>query len=606
MQRITPLFNKILLERLENKDAQTIEILSKYLAQIITQSSKNDASALSNALQSVISPAISKEIANNKETMIDALYPIMGGMISKYVTQAIKEMMESINKKIEQGLSFERVKRKAKAKLAGVSETELLLEESADARISALFVIHKETSLLIAQAHLENKEIDDAHMVASMASAIKDFINDWIKNSDEPNEVQLLSYGNATLYIESAGSVFIVAFLDAEPNYEQRKKINTFFASIVKKYTSLFQNFNGDDTHNDAVTLSMEMEDYLYNQEFIERKEKKNPAKIMFIIFGVLLFAYGAYLFNDWYSKYSLQKSILTQTGEHISIDERDAKLILEGQVGSIERIYEIEKIVNQYSTKPLINHLNVPMAYLDERFKSQKNAEKKSLFALENKLEAIEGVSENSIKILENKILQLEEKLKSSRDFFADTLQKSKEETEKLKAKEYALKNIIKIKNEIVQKLDRAFYHDEYYNAQEHALDFRSLDLFEAGKAVYDADAIKTVSEKFKKYFAILIEYKEFLEHIIIEGHSDSTGLEEENLALSKKRALSVMYYLQRMKITKKYHLQRYMKVDAYGSSKAVIVDGIEDKNASRRIVISFSLSDRKILNKLGKLADD
>ena len=101
VERVTPLFDTILLERLQNKDTRTKNILSDYLADIITETSKHDVAGLSRSLQSVISPAIAKEIADNKDTMIDALYPIMGGMISKYVTQAIKEMMETINKKIE-------------------------------------------------------------------------------------------------------------------------------------------------------------------------------------------------------------------------------------------------------------------------------------------------------------------------------------------------------------------------------------------------------------------------------------------------------------------------------------------------------------------------
>jgi len=184
---------------------------------------------MSRSLQSIISPAIAQGIADNKEQMIDALYPIMGGMISKYVTNAIKELMESINAKIDEGLSFERYKRKLKAKISGVSETELLLEESADARIKALLVIEKDTGLLIAAAQDKENEIDDPHIVASMASAIKDFVNDWMKSAKDAQEVQLLSYGNATLYIESAGSVYLIAFLDAEPDHEQRKEINRFY-----------------------------------------------------------------------------------------------------------------------------------------------------------------------------------------------------------------------------------------------------------------------------------------------------------------------------------------------------------------------------------------
>jgi len=359
-----------------------------------------------------VTPAISKGIADNKETMIDALYPIMGGMISKYVTQAIKEMMETINKKIENGLSVENYKRKVKAKLSGVSETEILLEESSSSVISSLFVIHKESSLLIAEAHLEDKEIDDAHMVASMASAIKDFINDWIKNNESHNEVQILSYGNATLYIESAGSVYIVAFLDAEPKYEQRSDINAFFAKIVKKYATFFQKFDGDDSADEIVTLSMEMEDYLYAHQPDAKKEKKNPAKYILFFMAFLLFGYGVYVFNAWYVKNGLENTVYAQTGEHISISSKNDYLVLTGQVSSTDTVYEIEKIMKRHSKEMIKNHLLVPMTYIDKRLKDEQNLGTSAVNVLEKKLLS-----------LDKKILTLTEELEKSKKHLKQVL---------------------------------------------------------------------------------------------------------------------------------------------------------------------------------------
>ena len=352
-----------------------------------------------------VTPAISKGIADNKETMIDALYPIMGGMISKYVTQAIKELMETINKKIENGLSVENYKRKVKAKLSGVSETEILLEESSSSVISSLFVIHKESSLLIAEVHLKDKAIDDAHMVASMASAIKDFINDWIKNNESHNEVQILSYGNATLYIESAGSVYIVAFLDAEPKYEQRSDINAFFAKIVKKYAIFFQKFDGDDSADEIVTLSMEMEDYLYAHQPDAKKEKKNPAKYILIFIASLLFGYGMYVFNAWYIRNSLENTVYAQTGEHISISSKNDYLVLTGQVSSTDTVYEIEKIMKRHSKEMIKNHLLVPMTYIDKRLKDEQN------------------LGTSAVNVLEKKLLSLDKKILT----LTDELEKSK-----------------------------------------------------------------------------------------------------------------------------------------------------------------------------------
>ncbi len=318
---------------------------------------------MSHALQSVISPAISQEIADNKEKMVDALYPIMGGMISKYVTQAIKEMTEKINEKIEQGLSFERYKRKVKAKLTGVSETELLLEESSDATIKSIFIIQKETGLLIAESHLKNSEIDDPHMVASMASAIKDFVNDWIEKGRETAEVQLLSYGNATLYIESAGSVYLIAFLDSEPDHEQRTLINAFFAQLIRQKSDFFQSFEGDLDAPQIKRIEEMIHDFLHTQtpyDTQEQTSKKNPAKLIFIMLGMILLAGVAYMAKEQYNLYRLEKGIFEKTGESVNLKTDGGKLYVEGYLPSYEHYRSIASYLKSHTDKPVANHLNL------------------------------------------------------------------------------------------------------------------------------------------------------------------------------------------------------------------------------------------------------
>ena len=255
-----------------------------------------------------VAKAISKEIANNKDMMIDTLYPIIGGMISRYVTQAIKEMMQNINNKIEDGLSIEKYRRSIKSKITGVSEMELLVKESNRAIISSLFIIKKDSGLLIAKSELDDKQIDDPHMVASMASAIKDFINDWVESNKSQTEIQVVSYGNATLYIESAGSVYIIAFLNTEPEYELRNSINSFFASIVREYSDFFQTFDGDDNALEIEALSSKMYEYLNRQKSLTKPhtstKKKNPIKY---ILYLLLFLSTIYITYSLNIKYKLR-----------------------------------------------------------------------------------------------------------------------------------------------------------------------------------------------------------------------------------------------------------------------------------------------------------
>ncbi|HHD72584.1 MAG TPA: hypothetical protein ENL02_01505, partial [Epsilonproteobacteria bacterium] len=150
--KVLPFFDEMLLERLQDKGGAAISLLSDYLARIIAEASHRNNEALSQSLQGILSTAVSREIASNKDAMIDTLYPIMGGMVSKYVSTAIKELIENINRKIDDGLSMERYKRKIKSRVTGVSETELLLQEISEAHILSLFVIQKESGLLISEA----------------------------------------------------------------------------------------------------------------------------------------------------------------------------------------------------------------------------------------------------------------------------------------------------------------------------------------------------------------------------------------------------------------------------------------------------------------------
>lgn len=400
---VLPLFDTLLLERLQNKDSKTIQIISDHLAKIITQTSQDSPDALSESLQSVIAPAIGQEIENNKEVMIDSLYPIMGGMISKYVSQALKEMMESINEKIEDGLSVEKYKRKIKSKITGVSEIELLLEESADARISSLFVIHKESGLLIAEGHIADKEIGDPHMVASMASAIKDFINDWIQNNESNNEVQILSYANETLYIESAGSVYLVAFLDKEPDSELRAKINDLFASLVSKYATFFQKFDGDDSTPEVKALSEKMTAYLQAQTKVKELSASNksqkPLKYIVGFLALLFVGYMVYLSNGWYFEYALEKEIKEKTGETVALNQTKDTIEVTGYVDSFVHARQVETIISQKSQKMLINHLSIPIRSIDRR-----------MMHLESKDEYDSKISD-----LEKKIASMEDQLRIS-----------------------------------------------------------------------------------------------------------------------------------------------------------------------------------------------
>lgn len=552
-----------MLSSLQDKDQKTISILSQYFAQTLKQASNHDSKALTSSLQAILSSTISKEIENNQDKMVDALYPILGGMVSKYVTQAIKKLMEGINTQIEQGLSLKYYKRKAKALFTGVSEAQLMLEEASDAHILAMYVLQKDSALLIAQAQLEESTIGDPHMVASMASAIKDFINDWVSSSEESKEVQIMSYGNITLYIESAGSVYLIAFLDAEPDYEIREEINSFFASLVRRYSTFFQAFDGDDSAQEVEDISTEMSVYLNNQASLDtiNIQQASSRKYGLWLIGIAIVTYMGWSGYKKFELYQIEQQILEQTGYAVKLKNKKDQIYLLGEVKTFEDDKKIRDIIEKSTNIEINNQLRM-------------------------KLPDIYRIIHHQSDTIQNRITKLEAQMQRSQE----------KVIQKLHFKEF-----------IIAKIDKLFEKQQgVVVRKDGSLDFSDLKLFNTGTVILNEQDKNTIKKVFKEYVGLLLgdeEIRPFIKQIILEGHTDSIGRAVTNKKLSLSRAQMVKEYILSLNLPKEYNLEHLLLTQGAGSQELIFTNGIENKEASRRIKIKFVLNKQLLLQNIGKI---
>ena len=99
----------------------------------------------------------------------------------------------------------------------------------------------------------------------------------------------------------------------------------------------------------------------------------------------------------------------------------------------------------------------------------------------------------------------------------------------------------------------------------------------------------------------------RKFIESITIEGHTNSDGTYLSNLALSQQRALAVMQFLYDSNIIDKDLLSTYVNSSGRSSSDLILdKDGIEDKDASRRIEIKFAIKNEEAVKELQNFLGD
>ena len=117
-------------------------------------------------------------------------------------------------------------------------------------------------------------------------------------------------------------------------------------------------------------------------------------------------------------------------------------------------------------------------------------------------------------------------------------------------------------------------------------------------------------LKEEGKEYLKRVIENEKFknrLDQIIIEGHSDDMGSYIYNMDLSQKRATEVLKYIyttmDNFSNSERQELEKY--ITANGKSKTDLIykeNGEVDRAKSRRVEIKFKLKDEEALDKIKK----
>lgn len=238
---------KILPEAIEAEIKLNPQAIAKAIAPEIALSIKEqillDASAISQTLGPEMGKAIKTQIELEKDAMVDALYPVIGSTIAKYMV----EVVQDINSRVEKTLSFEGIKRKFQAKIQGVSEAELIFKESIGYRVRAIFLIDKNSGLVIQEIQIPGKKQGekqlDSDMLAGMLTAIRSFANDCISSG---SELDAIDYGDWQIPLEVAGYCYLAVIVAGEPPREFITRIRRVLGEIVMEHNEAIQNFNGN------------------------------------------------------------------------------------------------------------------------------------------------------------------------------------------------------------------------------------------------------------------------------------------------------------------------------------------------------------------------
>lgn len=157
--------------------------LSEKVSPIILDELEAFSERIPEQLGPVITETLRIQIANSKEQVVEALYPILGMMVKKFIANEIKVLSEKIEQTTKDAFSLKNLKRKVFSSFTGVKETELVLNELANAEVEQVFIIEKGSGILLGSYSI--KQTVDEDMLSGMLTAIKAFVEDAFKGKTQ-------------------------------------------------------------------------------------------------------------------------------------------------------------------------------------------------------------------------------------------------------------------------------------------------------------------------------------------------------------------------------------------------------------------------------------
>ena len=244
-------FAQQILQKLDHLE-ETIYVennLSEKIDPILEKRIAAFSDKLDKAFGPSVSLALSSEIQNSQDKIVDILFPIIGKMIKKYVQQEMKTLSDAINAQMKETFSVKTYTRKFKSIFSGVSENDMILAEISKPELQQIFVINKGSGIVVASQ--SKTDTIDADMVAGMLTAIKSFVEDAFTAGGQ--NLENIEYELYTIQIQNFSSYYIAAVLSGSINNFFKSKIQDDLLDFADKYIK--DNIDNQDFINEKLKI---------------------------------------------------------------------------------------------------------------------------------------------------------------------------------------------------------------------------------------------------------------------------------------------------------------------------------------------------------------
>jgi outer membrane protein OmpA-like peptidoglycan-associated protein len=288
-------------------------------------------SELISSLQKPVEDCVRQSISTDIKIFSDTLFPVMGPAIRKAIQESFKSLAHTINQTAEQSLSLQGIVWRLEARRKGVPFSEIVLQKTVVFQVEQVFLIHRETGLLIQHRHRKGLEIGDSSAVSAMLTAIQDFVRDSF-SSKRTEELDSIEIGDYTVWLERGPYAVLACVIRGIAPIELRNLMRSSLEIIHAHYGTLLQQFQGDNKYLQSCKPFLEK---TLQSESKQNTKSHSISPVLIGILSVIFFASLGWAYLSFQYDRILTNYIHTlQTSPGIvviSTKHQDGKLFIYG-----------------------------------------------------------------------------------------------------------------------------------------------------------------------------------------------------------------------------------------------------------------------------------
>jgi OOP family OmpA-OmpF porin len=266
------------------------EDVSRVLPDAITIRTSRD-KRFAKALMPTIEEGITSSVRKNPETLANAIFPVIVPAIRKTISQIFSQMVQSLNQTLEHSLSIKGLQWRIEALRTSKPFGEVVLSHTLLYSVEQVFLIHKNTGLLLQHVARPSVATQDADLVSGMLTAIQDFVRDSL-GAQKGEELQSLQVGELTVWIEQGAQAVIAAVIRGNAPAELRTVLQDALDQIHRLQWDALDAFEGDaapfEASRDDLETCLQMQ--------LETKRKKTSI-MLWVALALVVLAIGVWLF---------------------------------------------------------------------------------------------------------------------------------------------------------------------------------------------------------------------------------------------------------------------------------------------------------------------